>query len=220
MGSLAAIQAGEILRLYDSLSAATVRGLFVYVTKTGAGLILHGGYFLAIYAGTSGGSVSGLFGEGRTSATADDSSAEGLNFAATANAGACRVAAVTAVSVAVQCASQSGVVTAAYGVRLTGNWASGSKPVTAKGIYIETSFAPSGVVNAYGLHIEDMAGSTLVRLLEIGPATPYLRLVGGATPGANQTNLYLAEGVTPTLRRVQWKLKSALVDADMVMVLV
>jgi hypothetical protein len=67
--------------------------------------------------------------------------------------------------------------------------------------------------------MENLAGTT-VRLLELGPATPYLRLVGGAAPAANCTNLYLAEGVVPTLRQVAWKLKSALVDADKVMVLV
>ena len=42
----------------------------------------------------------------------------------------------------------------------------------------------------------------------------------GAAPAANCTHLWLAEGVTPTLRNVQWKLYSALVAGDRVCVLV
>jgi hypothetical protein len=46
------------------------------------------------------------------------------------------------------------------------------------------------------LHIEDVAGSSLgtVRLLEIGPSTPYLRLLGGGDPPASQSNLLLKLG--------------------------
>jgi len=110
-----------------------------------------------------------------------------------------------------------GNVTSSDGVRVNLDF-QGPKPATFRGFYLATAGA-SGMGTAYGLHIEDMVGTT-IRLLEIGPATPYLRLVGGAAPAANQTNLYLAEGVTPTLRRVQWKDGANLAAGDRVMVLV
>ena len=59
------------------------------------------------------------------------------------------------------------------------------------------------IVDAYGLKIADMTTNTgFQRLIEAGPATPYLRLVGGGNPAANQTNLYLKEAAN--LRQVQW----------------
>ena len=92
----------------------------------------------------------------------------------------------------------------------------GYKPTTFWGLYVH---GHSGMNTAYGVRVEDFTGTT-VRLLEVGPATPYLRLLGGGAPAAGQTNLYLAEGVAPTLRRVQWKDYSSLVAGDRVMVLV
>jgi hypothetical protein len=62
--------------------------------------------------------------------------------------------------------------------------------------------ASNKIIDAYGAHIENITANTgFTRLLEIGPATPFLRLVGGADPAANVTNLYLKEGAN--LRRVQ-----------------
>jgi hypothetical protein len=222
IGSLAAVQATELLRLYESLSSTSQsRGIFCSITNSGAGIqALIGGYFIAEHTGASSRSATGLFGLGKTSATADGSVVEGLHFGASANAGAYSVQEVTAINAYVQCASQAGEVTTAYGVKLWGNWATGSKPVTAKGIHIASTFAPSGVGTAYGIHVEELAGSTAVYLLELGPSTPYLRLLGGAAPGANCTSLYLAEGVTPTLRQVQWKAGNALGAGDKVLVLV
>jgi hypothetical protein len=76
--------------------------------------------------------------------------------------------------------------------------------------------------DVYGIQCTDFTAPTgFIRLLELGPSTPYLRVVGGAPAGANQTNLWLSEGAAPTtLRQVQWKLNSALVAGDRVMVLV
>jgi len=112
----------------------------------------------------------------------------------------------------------SGTLTQSAGIYVQfASWG-GSKPYTTYGIYVDNQ-GTSGVTYAYGLQIVNQTG-TVVRLLEIGPDPPYLRLLGGAKPAANQTNLYLAEGTSPTLRRVQWKLFSALVAADKVMVLV
>jgi len=126
-----------------------------------------------------------------------------------------------AVDVVLSTYSGKGAVAVADGVRVTLDL-QGPKPVTLYGFYLATA-GVTGMGTAYGLRVEDMVGTT-IRLLEIGPATPYLRLVGGAAPAANQTNLYLAEGVTPTLRRVQWKDAGAgganLAAGDRVMVLV
>lgn len=76
------------------------------------------------------------------------------------------------------------------------------------------------ITTAYGVHIGDFTGSSFanVHLLEVGPSTPYLRVVGGGNPGAGLTNLYLNEN--GTLRRVQWKAGDTLGAGDRVMVLV
>jgi len=82
------------------------------------------------------------------------------------------------------------------------------------------SNASVAVTRARGIHIEDISGTSFatIHLLELGPATPYFRVVGGAAPGANLTNVYVNEN--GTLRRVQWKAGNALVAGDKVMVLV
>jgi len=81
--------------------------------------------------------------------------------------------------------------------------------------------AQTAGTNRYGLHIADISGGTIARILELGP-TPYLRLLGSGnwTPAANETPLYLAEGVTPTLRQVKWKDGAAIGAGDKVLVLV
>ena len=83
------------------------------------------------------------------------------------------------------------------GVDLAGVWhATDGHPVTMRGIWIKSTFCPSASVTAYGLHIEDLSPTTTCRLLEIGPSTPYLRLLGGSDPAAGDTNLYLKVGGT------------------------
>jgi len=112
-----------------------------------------------------------------------------------------------------------GTITTAYALRSTALW-SGSKPATAYGVRVEAAIAPAGVVTGYGLSIPDLAATTAY-LVELGPATPYFRIVGGAAPGANLTNVYVNEG--GTLRRVQWKNPDAtghMAAADKVLVLV
>jgi hypothetical protein len=96
-------------------------------------------------------------------------------------------------------ASGTGAISVAKGLLVSAAYWGGSKPASVYGVDIEDQ-GGSGVGTAYGLHILDQTATT-VRLLELGPATPYLRLVGGAAPGVNLTNLYLKEG--GTLRRVQ-----------------
>ena len=76
----------------------------------------------------------------------------------------------------------------------------------------------SWATNAYGIHVEDITGAAVTRLLELGPATPYLRVVGGAAPGANQSNVYFLEQAT--LRRLQTKDGAAVGGGDRVCVAV
>lgn len=97
----------------------------------------------------------------------------------------------------------------------------GAKPTRCYGLYVEPHGA-SGITDAVGLLVEAPANATNNYVIWAGApitGTPRLRLDAG-TPGANQTMLYLAEGTTPTVRRVQWKDYSALVAGDRVMVLV
>jgi hypothetical protein len=53
----------------------------------------------------------------------------------------------------------------------------------------------ASIGTVYGLRIANQSGVT-VRLLELGPATPYLRLEGGAAPPANDSKLVLNFGGT------------------------
>jgi hypothetical protein len=81
----------------------------------------------------------------------------------------------------------------------------------------------AGVQTTFGLLVEPQTNSANCYSIWAGAnaaGTPRLRLDEG-TPAANQTMLWLAEGVTPTLRRVQWKLAANLIPAtDRVMILV
>jgi hypothetical protein len=110
--------------------------------------------------------------------------------------------------------SGAGAITTSAGLEVYAYYG-GPVPATFYGLHI---YAVNQAVNTvYGVRVEDFMGTT-IRLLEIGPSTPYLRLVGGGDPGANLTNLYLKEG--STLRRVQWKAGNSLGAGDKVMVLV
>ena len=73
------------------------------------------------------------------------------------------------------------------------NWL-GAKPNVVAGIQIDQQ-GGTGVGTAYGLRIIDQTAA-VVRLLEMGPTSPYLRLLGGGDPPANKSNLYLKFGST------------------------
>ena len=112
-----------------------------------------------------------------------------------------------------------GAITLAVGCHLPGGWV-GAIPVTVYGLRVMATIYPAGVTTAYGLRAEDSAATTSY-LLELGPATPYFRVVGGAAPGANLTNLYVNEG--GTLRQVQVRIADGtghVVAADKVLVVV
>ena len=66
-----------------------------------------------------------------------------------------------------------------------------------RGIYIENQGGYSAISDVESLKIEDITSNTGHKyLIEAGPSTPYLRLVGGGDPPANKSNLYLKFGST------------------------
>jgi hypothetical protein len=89
-------------------------------------------------------------------------------------------------------ASGVGALSVARGLYLSAAYWGGAKPDTVIGVEQE-QLGGAGVVTAYGYKCADQTATT-VRLLELGPATPYLRLLGGADPAANQSNLLLKLG--------------------------
>jgi len=91
-------------------------------------------------------------------------------------------------------AAGTGALSFGTGIQIAGAGWSGSKPGESKGISIGDQ-GGAGVVTAYGVDMVDQTGAT-VRLLELGPPTPYLRLGGGANPAANVSHLSLKFGAT------------------------
>ena len=163
------------------------------------------------------GTVVGLFGFARNKGSGTLSTVRGLEFraiidpAATGPSLLCYGALIkveTPASGPSSIAQVSGLLVTA---------AQGMAPTTALGIEV-TNFGVSGGATVYGLKIADQTGPTNSYIIEAGPATPYLRLVGGANPGAYLTNLYLNEG--GNLRRVQVKDGASIGAGDRVMVLV
>jgi hypothetical protein len=85
----------------------------------------------------------------------------------------------------------------------------------------------AGLAAGYGYRQADIPTGPVARSLEHGPiGAPWLRMLmsGEWAPAADQTPLYLAEGVVPTLRNVQWMDPGAgganFVGGERVMVLV
>jgi hypothetical protein len=160
--------------------------------------------------------TTGLFGGASGQGSPTIASVVGLYFYAQHNSAGLAAVLTAIYAQLISGSSGSGAITTARGVHLpTATW-TGSKPTTVAGVDVEEQ-GGAGTGTAYGQRIADQTATT-VRLLELGPATPYLRLVGGANPAANQTNLYLKEQAT--LRRVQWKDGAAVGAGDKVMVLV
>lgn len=135
-------------------------------------------------------------------------------------AGSGNIAELTGIWIRLGTAGFTGTLTDAYGIIVFMPYWLANKPTTSYGIRIQSpATSTAGVATAYSLYIDDIqAGATNKYLVQAGPSTPYLRLVGGAAPGVNLTNLYLNEG--GTLRRVQVKDGGSIGAGDRVMVLV
>jgi len=71
-------------------------------------------------------------------------------------------------------------------------------PSTVYGLEIDDQgYYTTGTHNAIGLKIADQTETSGNKyLIEAGPSTPYLRLVGGGDPPTNKSNLYLKFGST------------------------
>ncbi len=92
----------------------------------------------------------------------------------------------------------TGTITNSRGLHISFPFLLGGAPSmpTWEAIYIAPC-SKNQIVDAYGLHIADITNNSgFTRLLELGPATPYLRLLGGDDPPANKSNLYLKFGST------------------------
>jgi len=89
-------------------------------------------------------------------------------------------------------AAASGALTASWGLFLEAAYWTGAKPTTSYGIQVKEQ-GHASVTTAYGLKLADQTATT-VRLLELGPATPYLRLAGGGAPPAATSHLWLNLG--------------------------
>lgn len=105
-------------------------------------------------------------------------------------------------------ASGAGALTWAKGLFIDAAYWAAAQPATSYGIDILDQGGAT-VTTAYGLRIANQTAATTVRLLELGPTTPYLRLAGGAAPAAGLTHLWLYEGTTPQLRNVAFAVADA-----------
>lgn len=64
---------------------------------------------------------------------------------------------------------------------------------TAYGIWVKdpSNSSFNAITTVYSLKLDDILSGTNRYLIEAGPATPYFRVVGGAAPGANLSNVWL-----------------------------
>lgn len=168
-------------------------GLKVGITTTST--LAYGAEVVAESVAPTGQGIGyGLAGYGKVSGTPTWGLAYGLYFSARYNTSSyCPVLGGMYISLQ-SLVGGSGTIADAKGIELAGSF-SGSKPTILRGVYLQANLAPATTGTAYGYQCEDFAATT-VRLLELGPATPYLRLLGGANPAANASHLSLKFGAT------------------------
>jgi len=164
--------------------------------RAGGDIALHPA--VALYGNVRGTRVDGIqltagvYGGAIGAGTPTAAYVYGLFFQATHdNPGPCgRVACVYVMPVSG--VAGTGALTESAGLYVEAASWGGSKPATSRGVYVAQQ-GGAGVITAYGLQIVDQTATT-VRLLEVGPPTPYLRLLGGGDPPADKSNLYLKFG--------------------------
>jgi len=185
---------------------------------------INGADFQVTATGTGAQGGTGLQGVGTTKATGSAPNATGLSFISQLFA-AGAFSRNRGMIIKHNYILQANSVIEGFGVRVdTPSVAAVSATITdSLGVVIsDQKIVGATVTRQTGLHITDQTGGVTNYLIFAGAlitGTPRLRLDAG-TPGANQTMLHLAEGVTPTVRRVQWKAGNVLVAGDKVMVLV
>ena len=76
---------------------------------------------------------------------------------------------------------------------------------TYRGIDVDPPASDATHITDYtGIHVGDTADPTgNIYLLNVGPSTPYFRVLGNFTAAANRTPVYISEGATPTLRQLR-----------------
>lgn len=74
----------------------------------------------------------------------------------------------------------------------------GTPSVTvSRGLHLENAGGYSSIVDVESIKVDDISANTGHRyLIDLGPATPYFRVVGGAAPAAGLSNMYLNVGGT------------------------
>jgi len=176
--------------------------ILLKAAKTEAALgALYGAYLLPIVQ-TSGGICVGIGGLATDSGAAvgDRAYTRGLLFAARHSA-VDTIQAVQGGYLSAETISGAGNVTVSVaGLYVFAGLAANVNVAQSDGIWIR-NFGKALVVTACGLRIDDQTAAGTNYILTLGPATPYMRLLGGADPAANQTNLYLKEGTN--LRHVR-----------------
>lgn len=163
--------------------------------------------------------VVGLFGYARYSGSAVLGGPFGLDFQGivTSSASGANLSARGARIAVVTPGSGPTSIYGVWGLMINASLA--MAPTNAWGILV-ANFGHAGGTTVYGLKIEDQTGPPTRYCLEVGPATPYLRVVGGWTPAANQTPIWISEGATPTLRNLQTKDGAAIGAGDRVVIAV
>ncbi|MBA7613436.1 hypothetical protein ES703_20685 [subsurface metagenome] len=124
----------------------------------------------------------------------------GLNFMAMVGGGGGGAAMYFVGGAYARCGAMNftGSIAGMYGLQVPVPFIMGGAPSIAT--WRALAVDPCGmfqIVDAYGLQVGDITGNSgFRRLLEVGPSTPYLRVVGGAAPAAGLSNLYLNVGGT------------------------
>lgn len=169
--------------------------------------------------------ATGVFGFAYHRGAAASGGAQGLSFTGGILAAATG-ANMTVRGIQAGVLTQAGAYTVSYlcGLEVTAAL-SGPAPLQAAYGLNVPDYGQAATPAVYGVCIADQTQGVLRRCLEVGPTgSPYFRVLGGWVGVANQTPVYLVEGVGPTLRQVRWMDPGAgggnFVGGERVMVLV
>ena len=178
-GSAATVQATRGLNVLHSVAGMMVIGAAVDI----AGIAAAGTQY-----------TFGVYGGARGQGTPTAANIYGLYFGASYETSSPCTGLCGIYMMLSSTAAGTGALAAARGLWLPAAGWLGSKPASVYAINVEDQ-GGAGVATAYGVRLLDQTATT-VRLLELGPAVPYLRLLGGADPAANESKLSLKFGAT------------------------
>jgi hypothetical protein len=141
-----------------------------------------------------GGSAIGVGGLAQGEAAGPSSYVRGLQFTAR-HASAYGLSVLQGMYMGVQTFSNKGALSYLMGGYIYCQFGANTPVTDARGLWIR-NFGHAQVGTAYGLKIDNQEGAGVNRILELGPTTPFLRLVGGDDPPTDKSNLYLKFGST------------------------